>query len=146
MTFNCYNKPMSENNKKYSIDEISELTGFSRRTIRFYIEESIIKPPAGRGRGGFYYDSHLSDLMKIKNMQDSGLNLNSIREILKSESGNAQILKEQEEVFENYKRDTWVRCEIAEGLELHFKRSIEEKSGRKINEIIKIAKNIAKEI
>ncbi|MEI7615985.1 MAG: MerR family transcriptional regulator, partial [Actinomycetota bacterium] len=132
--------------EKYSIDEISELTGFSRRTIRFYIEESIIKPPAGRGRGGFYYDSHLSDLMKIKNMQDSGLNLNSIREILKSESGNAQILKEQEEVFENYKRDTWVRCEIAEGLELHFKRSIEEKSGRKINEIIKIAKNIAKEI
>jgi DNA-binding transcriptional MerR regulator len=137
---------MLKNNKKYSIDEISELTGFSRRTIRFYIEENIIEPPSGRGRGGFYYDSHLSDLLKIKNLQDTGLNLNSIREILKSETGAAGSIKEQKEIFEDFKRDAWIRCEIAEGLELHFKRSIEEKSGKKINEIIKIAKNIAKEI
>lgn len=137
---------MLENNKKYSIDDISEITGLSRRTIRFYIQENIIEPPAGRGRGGFYYDSHLSDLLKIKKLQDKGLNLSSIREILKSKISSDENIKEQKEVFEDYKRDTWIRYEIAEGLELHFKRSIEEKSGKKINEIIKIAKNIAKEI
>ncbi|MCK4823506.1 MerR family transcriptional regulator, partial [bacterium] len=30
-----------------------------RRTIRYYIQEGLLEPPAGRGRGGFYYDSHL---------------------------------------------------------------------------------------
>ena len=43
--------------KKYTIEELSNLTGFSRRTIRYYIQENIIKPPSGRGRGGFYYNS-----------------------------------------------------------------------------------------
>ena len=88
----------------------------------------------------------MTDLLKIKKLQDKGLNLSSIKEILKSEKSNAGNIKEQEEVFEDYKRDTWIRYEITEGLELHFKRSMEEKSGKKINEIIKIAKNIAKEI
>ena len=68
--------------KKYTIDDLSELTGFSRRTIRFYIQENIIEPPAGRGRGGFYFDSHLSGLLKIKELQEKGLNLESIRKII----------------------------------------------------------------
>ena len=39
MTVYCYNKDTMEINKelpkKYTIDDLSELTGFSRRTIRF---------------------------------------------------------------------------------------------------------------
>ena len=52
--------------KKYTIEELSNLTGFSRRTIRFYVQKNIIEPPSGRGKGGFYYDSHLSNLLKIE--------------------------------------------------------------------------------
>ncbi len=51
MTVNCYNKHTMDINKelpkKYTIDDLSELAGFSRRTIRFYVEEGIIGPPAG---------------------------------------------------------------------------------------------------
>lgn len=69
--------------KQYTIQELSELTGFSRRTIRYYIQEGLLKPPAGRGRGGYYYDSHLNSLSKIRQLQNQGLQLSSISKILK---------------------------------------------------------------
>ena len=69
--------------KRYSIQELSELTGFSRRTIRYYIQEGLLEPPAGRGRGGYYYDSHLNILSKIRQLQNQGLKLGSIAQILK---------------------------------------------------------------
>ena len=68
--------------KRYTIQELSELTGFSRRTIRYYIQEGLLEPPAGRGRGGFYYDSHLKKLSKIRQLQNQGLKLGSIAQIL----------------------------------------------------------------
>ena len=68
--------------KRYSIQELSELTGFSRRTIRYYIQEGLLEPPAGRGRGGYYYDSHLNKLSKIRQLQNQGLKLGSIAQIL----------------------------------------------------------------
>lgn len=69
--------------KRYTIQELSELTGFSRRTIRYYIQEGLLKPPAGRGRGGYYYDSHLNALSKIRQLQNQGLKLATISSILK---------------------------------------------------------------
>jgi DNA-binding transcriptional MerR regulator len=122
--------------KKYTIEEISSLTGFSRRTIRYYIQEKIIEPPPGRGRGGFYYDSHLSDLLKIRSLQEKGLNLNSIKNILK---GTEQPVKEDSGI---YARDLRVRYEIVPGLEINISRSFEEKEGKKILEIIRLINNI----
>jgi DNA-binding transcriptional MerR regulator len=122
--------------KKYTIEEISSLTGFSRRTIRYYIQENIIEPPSGRGRGGFYYNSHLSDLLKIRSLQEKGLNLNSIKDILK---GTEQLVKEDSEI---YTRDLRVRYEIVPGLEINISRSLEEKESKKILEIIRLIKNI----
>ena len=69
--------------KQYTIQELSELTGFSRRTIRYYIQEGLLEPPAGRGRGGYYYDSHLNALSKIRRLQNQGLRLSAISTILK---------------------------------------------------------------
>ena len=69
--------------KQYTIEDLCELTGFSRRTIRYYVQEGLIDPPAGRGRGGFYFDSHLDKLRKIKTLQDKGLRLSAILPVLK---------------------------------------------------------------
>ena len=127
----------SDNNKvkKYTIEEISILTGFSRRTIRYYIQENIIEPPPGRGRGGFYYNSHLSDLLKIRSLQEKGLNLSFIKDILK---GTEQIVKEDSQI---YARDLRVRYKIVPGLEINISRSLEEKKSKKILEIIRLIKS-----
>ncbi len=126
-----------ENNKvkKYTIEEISILTGFSRRTIRYYIQENIIEPPSGRGRGGFYYNSHLSDLLKIRSLQEKGLNLSLIKDILK---GTERAVKEDSQI---YARDLRVRYKIVPGLEINISRSLEEKKSKKILEIIRLIKS-----
>ena len=130
-----YKEPDKNKVKKYTIEEISILTGFSRRTIRYYIEENIIEPPSGRGRGGFYYNSHLSDLLKIRSLQEKGLNLSFIKDILK---GTEQAAKEDSQI---YARDLRVRYKIVPGLEINISRSLEEKKSKKILEIIRLIKS-----
>lgn len=111
------------------------MTGYSRRTVRYYVELGLIEPPAGRGRGGFYNDSHLAVLQRIKNLQEKGMGLSSITKALKSED-------EAEEV---YVRDVWVKYEIMQGLEISVLKNLEEHQRKKISEIIRMAKSIIKE-
>jgi DNA-binding transcriptional MerR regulator len=121
--------------KPYSIEELSELTGFTRRTIRYYIHEGLLEPPAGRGRGGFYYDSHLETLMYIKSLQERGLSLAAI----------LKLLKKGETESVNYPREVWVKYAVTPGLEIHVRRDLEQQESKKIFEIIKIAKALLEE-
>ncbi len=121
--------------KKYTIDDLCELTGYSRRTIRYYVQEGIIEPPAGRGRGGFYYDSQLNKLFQIKSLQEKGMGLMAI----------AKYLEGGEVREENYSRDIWIRYEVAPGLEISVRRDLEEAEGKKISEIVRVAKSVMRE-
>lgn len=118
--------------KIYTIDQLSELTGYSRRTIRYYIQNGILEPPAGRGRGGLYNDSHLSKLKEIRAHQGRGIKLNVIREMVKSKV----------EIAQDYERELWIKYPINYGIEILVRRDIEEKQGRRITEIIRLAKTI----
>lgn len=118
--------------KKYTIEDLCELTGYSRRTIRYYIQEGLLDPPAGRGRGGFYFDSHLNKLLEIKNKQDQGIKLSAIHEVLKEDS-KPELMK---------LRELWIRYPISPGLEIHFTRELEENNRKKISELIRIARSI----
>jgi len=116
--------------KRFTIEDLSELTGFSRRTIRYYIQEGLLEPPAGRGRGGFYYDSHLQKLQQIKSLQDRGLTLAAIAELLQAEKIEPA----------NSSRDIWIRYSIMPGLEINIKRDLEQSKNKAVSEIIKISK------
>jgi DNA-binding transcriptional MerR regulator len=123
--------------KQYTIEDLCELTGFSRRTIRYYVQEGLIGPPAGRGRGGFYFDSHLEKLLKIKSLQDKGLRLSAILPVLKRR-------EPPEAPHETVAREIWVRYPIAEGVEIHISRDLEEKERKKLDEIVRVARSILK--
>ena len=126
------------NERKYTIQDLQEYTGFSRRTIRYYIQEGLLEPPAGRGRGGFYFDSHLERLSEIKSLQDKGLKLAAISELLekgrKPELLDAKPLKSE--------RSIWIRYPIEPGIEIHISRDLEEHERKKVAEIVRIAKSI----
>lgn len=64
--------------RKYSIGEISEMTGLSRRTIRYYLQRGLIPPPLGAGRGRYYTRDHLARLKKIIGLQAGGMFLDEI--------------------------------------------------------------------
>lgn len=124
---------MDEN--KYTIEDICNLTGFSRRTIRYYVQSGIIDAPAGRGRGGFYYDSHIDKLRQIRGLQEQGLTLQAIQSRL-TEDKAPEITSRQ---------GVWVRYEVAPGVEIHISREREMTEGRRIVELIRTARDIMKE-
>ena len=64
----------------YSIGEIAEMTGVSKRTVRFYVQRGLINPPKGRGRGSHYTERHVEQIIGVRDMQRRGVRLDSIRE------------------------------------------------------------------
>ena len=120
---------------QYTIQELCDSTGYSRRTVRYYVEIGLVDPPSGRGRGGFYNDSSVNKLMQIKSLQEKGMNLAAIIDYFKGEKT----------VDQSYLRDVWVKYEIVPGIEISVRRDVEEREGRKVFEIVRVARSIAKE-
>lgn len=121
--------------ERYTIDQLVQMSGFSRRAIRYYVQEGLLDPPAGRGRGGFYNDSHVLRLQKIRSLRAQGISLNVIKRLLGSDSA-AEIL---------HVRETWARYQIAPGLEVCVRQDVEASSGRELSEIVSFATSVMKE-
>lgn len=128
----------------HTIDQLCEKTGLSRRNIRYYVEIGLIEPPAGRGRGGFYNDSHLSTLLEVKQLQDKGLRLSAIIEYLKKGIVSEKRTFAKAQLVPSG-REVWVQYEIAPGVVLSVRRDIEEQNNRKVSEIVRLAKTVIQE-
>jgi len=107
---------------RFSIDELADLGGVSRRTIRYYIQEGLIPAPLGVGRGRHYDDSHLRRLLEVKAQQEAGLSLLDIRSRRRAGAG---ALKPDSPASDRAapvlpKRTSWRRLELAPGVELHL--------------------------
>lgn len=66
----------------YSIEQLEELTGFARRTIRFYIQQGLVEAPFGARKTPRYTQQHVEQLLKIRQYKDAGLNLKRIAQLL----------------------------------------------------------------
>lgn len=73
---------MSEE-KQYTIDELATLTRVPSRTIRFYQSEGALQKPVIKGRVAFYGQEHVERLAQITALQDRGLQIKAIREVLR---------------------------------------------------------------
>lgn len=81
--------------RKYSIAEISEMTGLSRRTIRYYLQRGLIPSPLGAGRGRYYTEDHLAHLRKIIDLQSRGMFLDEIARQINENSGHKPWIPER---------------------------------------------------
>ena len=70
---------MSEE-KQYTIDELTRMTGVSRRTVRFYVQRGLLPPPAGRGRGRHYREEHLLGILRIQDLKRAGKSLDEVKQ------------------------------------------------------------------
>lgn len=64
-----------------SIQELSDQTGTTRRTIHFYIQQGILPPPLGAGLASRYTEGHLVRLKLIPLLRSQGSRLDQIRRI-----------------------------------------------------------------
>jgi DNA-binding transcriptional MerR regulator len=65
-----------------TIDELAAKTGVPSRTIRFYQAKGALPPPVKRGRIAYYNDRHIERLNLVARLQDRGISLRAIRELL----------------------------------------------------------------
>ena len=82
------------------IGEVAERTGVTQRTLRFYEEKGLLKPPS-RMEGGFrlYSEDDVRRVEQIKQLQSLlGLSLAEIKEMVEAEEVKSQIRAE-------YRRD-----------------------------------------
>ncbi len=71
---------MEEGPRWFRIAELEKLSGVSRRTIHFYLQQNLLHPPAKTGQTMAYYDeTHLRKLSYIKKSKNQGLPLIAIR-------------------------------------------------------------------
>ncbi|TJY64780.1 MerR family transcriptional regulator [Sinimarinibacterium sp. CAU 1509] len=72
----------------YKIKDVSEITGVSRETIRFYINEGLLPPPEKSARNMGWYTQHHIDLLQLiqKLQREQFLPLKAIKSLVHGSS------------------------------------------------------------
>jgi DNA-binding transcriptional MerR regulator len=118
--------------RRYSVGELAELGGVTRRTVRYYVQEGLIPVPHGLGRGAHYDANHLEQLLRIKAMQESGMTLEAIR---------GEISREDRPTLGTpalplVSRSRWTRIELMPGVELQLSGRCRVPPPRKLQELV----------
>jgi DNA-binding transcriptional MerR regulator len=94
---------------EHTIDEMASLSRVPSRTIRFYQSRGALMAPEIRGRVAYYGPKHLERLKLIAQLQDRGLSINAIRDLLasidKGETDLAEWLGVEQELQASWAHD-----------------------------------------
>ena len=112
---------MDQEQARFGIDELADLGGVSRRTVRYYVQEGLLPPPLGVGRGRHYGRPHLDRLLEVKAQQEAGLSLEEIRARRGPSPGGSTPAPR---LSQPLTRTTWRRLELAPGVELHVTQDV----------------------
>ena len=88
--------PVGEEEPYLQIGEVAERTGVTQRTLRFYEEKGLLKPPT-RMEGGFrlYSEADIQRVERIKRQQQLlGFSLAEIKEFVEAEEVKLQLRAE----------------------------------------------------
>jgi hypothetical protein len=144
--------------RSYTAAQLAQLAGVSERTVRYYVRERLIDPPAGRGRGSHFDDHHLAQLNRVRVLQEAGLDHAAIRqygaEIAAVLASRGVALKDLEHSWASYSRDAartyrrlsarafvpekWLvtRLNMAPGIDLYVEAGRRLPQPSKLNEMV----------
>lgn len=109
-------------------------TGFSARTVRYYITQGLLPPAHGRGPSATYDDTHLLRLRAIRLLKDRHLPLEEIKAALgdlRDEEIAAQLRDDAAPP-----PDRWQRISLHPNLELHVREPGSEHRDRRFEEAV----------
>jgi DNA-binding transcriptional MerR regulator len=75
-----------QDEKTFTLDEIAALAELPRRTVRYYIQSGLIDRPQGVGKGAYYTQHHVEQLLLVRKWQLVGLSLERIGELLRQQA------------------------------------------------------------
>lgn len=100
--------------KTLTLDDIASLAELPRRTVRYYIQSGLIDRPHGVGKGAYYTQRHVEQLLLVRKWQLAGLSLQRIGELLQQqEDGPLPPTPRRPGTVE-----VWSHLVVAEGVEL----------------------------
>lgn len=86
--------PDSPDSEELTIDELAASTGVPSRTIRFYQAKGVLPAPRKRGRVALYDRTHIERLNMVSDLQDKGLRLRAIRDLVTRPDTDAESIQE----------------------------------------------------
>jgi len=100
--------------RTFSLDDIAALAELTRRTVRYYIQTGLVDRPQGVGKGAYYTQHHIEQLLLIRKWQLAGLSLERIGDVLKQQtSGPLPPTPRRTGTVE-----VWSHLVVAEGVEV----------------------------
>jgi DNA-binding transcriptional MerR regulator len=69
----------------YTLDQLAELAGVNRRTVRYYIQLGLVDRPIGETRAAHYTWKHLKQLLEVRGYTEQGFSLERIGELMRGE-------------------------------------------------------------
>jgi len=67
------------------VEQLSQSSGESVDTIRYYQNKGLLEPPRRQGRVAWYHDGHLERLVRIRSLQQRGFTLATIVRLVNGE-------------------------------------------------------------
>ena len=62
-------------NPTYTLDQLADLAGLNRRTVRYYIQLGLVDAPVGQTRAAHYTWQHLKQLLEVRGYTEQGFSL-----------------------------------------------------------------------
>jgi DNA-binding transcriptional MerR regulator len=121
--------------QQMGIGELADAAGLSRRAVRFYVQQQLLPPPTGRGRGNHYTAEHLERLQRIATLQGAGHSLEAIRRILAGQTAAAPVQPPRVLPKVAASAELWTRIKVIEGVELHFNAARHQPEAGKLLEV-----------
>ncbi len=75
-----------EPTRTFTIFDLAMLGSLSLRTVRYYIQDGLVDRPLGIGKGAYYTQTHVDQILTIRKWQEAGLSLERIRELMLQEA------------------------------------------------------------
>lgn len=134
--------------KKFTIDEICALVEMNKRTVRYYIQKGLVDRPEGVGKGAFYSQTHLEQLLAIRKWKAAGLSLERIQDILAGEKDGdysdkpvpPPLSKKQGAV------EVWSHMHVGDGIEMHIEPKRAGLSPEQVRALFREVMNLYKKI
>lgn len=100
----------------FTLEEIASLAELPRRTVRYYIQTGLVDRPQGVGKGAFYTQHHVEQLVLVRKWQLAGLSLDKIGDVIKQQaSGPLPPTPRRAGTVE-----VWSHLVVAEGVEVNL--------------------------
>lgn len=67
----------------FTLDQLCTLAGCPKRTVRYYVQLGLVDRPEGETRAARYGRRHLEQLLRIRQLSESGVSLERIGEVMR---------------------------------------------------------------